>query len=152
MLQRWFYGCCVFRSHHTHMSLFISYLLYEGFQMECIHRCISQTSCWWSKRASLWAVSHLLYVLTARFLFLLNNFHCREVSHVLDHHWSLKFNMPCCPQRSSLIWKLIFMPGCLWSSAKRKTGGYLWQLLGDLILMSNNVKLRLSESMKLWPF
>lgn len=61
---RWlFCGCCICRTHHIYMSFFfyIIFMLYEGFEMECIHRCISQMSCCWSRRASLWAVSHLLF-------------------------------------------------------------------------------------------
>lgn len=32
-----------------------------------------------------------------------------------------------CPQLSLLMWRLIFMPGCLWSFVKTKTGG--WALM-----------------------
>lgn len=39
-----------------------------------------------------------------------------------DCYRNLKFVSFFDPQLSSLIWKLIFMPGCLWSFAKRKRG------------------------------
>lgn len=35
-------------------------MLYEGFEIDCIHRCISQTSCCWLRRLSLCAVSYFL--------------------------------------------------------------------------------------------
>lgn len=105
-------------------------MLYEGFEMECIHRCISQTSWWWSRSASLWAVSPLYIYFTARFFFSVNKFHYRRV------FWFF-FN----PQLSLWIWKLIFMPGCLWSYAKKKAGAYFKRLLCYfifyLIFMSN---------------
>lgn len=39
----------VFVIHTTFMcpSFYIVFMLYKGFEMECIHRCISQTSCCW---------------------------------------------------------------------------------------------------------
>lgn len=45
--------------YHIYMSCIV-FMLYEGFEIECIHRCISQTSCCWSRRLSLCAVSYFL--------------------------------------------------------------------------------------------
>lgn len=109
-----------------HSYVLIIFMLYEGFEMECIHRCISQTSWWWSRSAFLWAVSPLFIHFTARFFFSFNKFHYRRVSCLTRLFFVY-------PQLSLWILKLIFTPGYLWSYAKRKAGAYFKQLLCYLI-------------------
>lgn len=69
----WFelFDCFVnlLRAYHFHV-LYIVFMLYGGFEMECIHRCISQTSCCWSRRLSPRAVS---YFVTLQFIQVLDN-------------------------------------------------------------------------------
>lgn len=75
-----------------HSYVLIIFMLYEGFEMECIHRCISQTSWWWSRSVSLWAVSPLFIHFTARFFLSVNKFHYRRVSCSQDHDSNLMIN------------------------------------------------------------
>lgn len=94
-------------------------MLYKGFEMECIHRCISQMSCWWLRRAFLKAVSHVLFI-THQSLLYYRVLH-RKASHLLSS-WKDKTDIYCCFQLFSLTWKLISMPECQWSFAKRRWG------------------------------
>lgn len=53
-----------------------------------------------------------------------------EVSHVLECHGKFKLFVLCYSQLCLLRWRLIFMPGCLWSSVKREIGLCHLQLHG----------------------
>lgn len=103
---------------------YVIFMLSEGFEMECIHRCISQTSWWWSRSASLWAVSPPLLISLSFSSSVSTNCVCCD-----DCDPNLKTNVSFSsssfyPKLSLWTWKLIFMPGCLWSSVKRKAGVY----------------------------
>lgn len=69
-------------TYHIHMSCIV-FMLYEGFEIECIHRCISQTSCCWSRRLSLCAVSYFLTLQLVQVLVNVLNLNCHAVSSAL---------------------------------------------------------------------
>lgn len=119
--------CCACSMHHNYVLFNIIFMLYKGFEMECIHRCISQMSWCWLRSASLWAVS-FVFILDSRVL--KKSFRHGKVSHVLECHGKFKLFVLCYSQLCLLRWRRTFMPGCLWSSVKREVGLYHLQLHG----------------------
>lgn len=98
-LQNAPYSCVLF------FFLNIISMLCKGFEMECIHRCISQMSCCRSKSVSPWAVSHLFFLFDPQ----QNGFGRTE--NVVDGVFYFRV-LFVSPQLFLLIWKPIFMHVC----------------------------------------